>query len=106
MGQLIDALYVALSSWAIAAELPRQAAAVPTRMAAHTPLGVWHGEIIAPDTQAVSVALARAGTPASQTVFNLLCQLLDPQAVRQDHIFLNRALDSAGRVDGVEVFRT
>ncbi len=106
MGRLVDALYVALAGWAVANELPRQHVAVPTRMAAHTPLGVWRGEIIAKHTRAVSVALARAGTPASQAVFALLCELLDPQQVRQDHIFLNRALDAAGQVEGVEVSGT
>src|SRR4029079_13449804 len=61
VNRLIGELYRVLVHDVVAAELPRCAAAISTRMIDHTPAGVWRGEVIDPATPAVVVALARAG---------------------------------------------
>jgi uracil phosphoribosyltransferase len=66
----------------------------------HTPHGVWRGEAIRGDTQAVVVALARAGLWPSQVTYDFLNQVLRPDGVRQDHLSLGRQTDDKGRVTG------
>jgi uracil phosphoribosyltransferase len=36
----------------------------------------------------------------SQVVYDLLNEILDPNGVRQDHLFMSRAVDATGRVTG------
>src|SRR5215831_9682824 len=43
---------------------------------------------------------ARAGTMPSQIVYDLLNEVLDPDGVRQDHLFMSRMTDERGRVTG------
>ncbi len=103
---LVRDLYRSLTRAVLACELPRTTARVRTRMFASTPNGVWTGSIIQPDTQVVTVDVARAGTLPSQIVFDTLCRLLNPDGVRQDHVFMNRTLDARGEVVGVTVSGT
>ena len=98
---LVRDIYKALARLVIAAELPRQQVAKQTRMAASTPRAVWQGSIIAPQTQVVTVDVARAGTLPSQVVFETLLQVLAPDKVRQDHLFMNRVIDARGQVTDV-----
>lgn len=65
--------------------------------------GVFRGEIIRPETRAVVVNLARAGTFPSHICYNELNYLLDPNRVRQDHFYLNRKVNEEGEVIGVDV---
>jgi uracil phosphoribosyltransferase len=69
-----------------------------------TPEGIWQGEILARDTAAVVVALARAGLLPSQVTFDFLNQLLDPAGVRQDHLALGRTIDTEGHVTGAGLY--
>lgn len=100
VNRLVAELYRGLVHDVVAAEFPRRAVAVPTRMIDHTPRGVWRGEAIAPETPAVVVAVARAGLWPSQVTFDFLNQLLRPEGVRQDHLSLGRQVDAEGRVTG------
>lgn len=100
VGRLIDGLYRTLAHNAIAAEFPREVRAVPTRMVEITPRGIWTGQTVATSTPTVVVALARAGLVPAQVTFDFLNQVLDPRAVRQDHLSLGRQLDPTGRVTG------
>lgn len=100
---LVRDLYNAMARVVLAAEFPRSAAQVRTRMFTATPNGVWSGSLMAPDTRVVTVDIARAGTLPSQTVFELLTRLLDPDAVRQDHVYMNRVTDASGAVTGVNL---
>jgi len=100
---LVRDIYETLVRIVIAAELPRSAAEVRTRMFAATPNGVWAGGLLDPATKVVTVDMARAGTLPSQIAFETLVRLLNPDAVRQDHVYMNRVTDDAGTVQGVSV---
>jgi len=98
---LVRDLYEALVRVVLANELPLAHAEVPTRMFASTPEAVWTGAVLDPTTKVVSVDIARAGTLPSQVAFEALTRLLNPDAVRQDHLYMNRVTDAAGAVTGV-----
>jgi uracil phosphoribosyltransferase len=51
----------------------------------------------------IIVDVARAGIMPSQLFFDGLCTLLDPGAVRQDHIFMQRVTNDKGEVTGVDM---
>jgi uracil phosphoribosyltransferase len=69
-----------------------------------TPMGIYQGELIARSTNAVVVALARAGLLPSQVSFDFLNQVLEPAGVRQDHLSLGRTMDADGRVTGAGLY--
>jgi uracil phosphoribosyltransferase len=102
---LVRGLFAALLRAAMADLWPLSVTAVPTRMAEHTPegRGVWHGAILRRDIRAVVVDIARAGTVPAQVLFDGLNETVEPQGVRQDHVYMNRRTDAAGRVVGVDV---
>lgn len=100
VNRLVSELYAALLHAVIAAEFPRRVVSVETRMLDVTPAGVWTGEVIARETPAVVVALARAGLLPSQVAFDYLNQIIDPKQVRQDHLSLGRTVDASGAVTG------
>ncbi len=100
VGRLVRVLYERLSEIVLAAEFPRTRVDVPTRMVASSPEAVYRGVAIAPSTKAVTVGIARAGTMPSQVVYELLNEVLDPNGVRQDHLFMSRQTDAEGRVTG------
>jgi uracil phosphoribosyltransferase len=100
LGRLVRVLYEGLAEKVLAAEFPRTRIDVPTRMATHEPSAVYRGLAIAPHTKAVSVGIARAGTMPSQVVYELLNEVLDPECVRQDHLFMSRATNVDGQVTG------
>lgn len=102
LGRLVATLYEAMTRAAVALELPRREVVVETRMAtSHPREGAYRGTVIAPDTRCVSVGIARAGTMPSQVVYDLLNTVLDPEGVRQDHLFMSRTTNARGEVDGV-----
>lgn len=93
--RILRRLYDQLARTALAAELPRAKVRVRTRMKAD-----FEGVGVDRTTKAVTVAIARAGTVPSQICFELMTEILDPEGVRQDHVFMARQTDSAGRVTG------
>ena len=100
VGQLVRALYEKLAQVVLAAEFPRERVAVPTRMSVKSPEAVYRGVAIDASTKCVTVGIARAGTMPSQIVYDLLNSVLDPEGVRQDHLFMSRATDVDGKVIG------
>lgn len=100
VGRLVRVLYERLSERVLAAEFPRTRIDVPTRMVSSSPQAVYRGVAVATGTKAVTVGIARAGTMPSQVVYDLLNEVLDPLGVRQDHLFMSRMTDEAGRVVG------
>jgi uracil phosphoribosyltransferase len=101
--RLVATIYFEILRTVANLEFPRKRVSIPTRMAEHTPHGIFHGEIIDPDTRAVTVNIARAGTLPSQICFDTLNQLLHPAGVRQDHLLMARTVDEAERVTGAAV---
>jgi uracil phosphoribosyltransferase len=100
VGRLVRVLYERLSEVVLAAEFPRTRIDTPTRMVASSPEAVYRGIAIASSTKAVTVGIARAGTMPSQAVYDLLNEELDPEGVRQDHLFMSRMTDKDGHVTG------
>jgi uracil phosphoribosyltransferase len=100
VGRLVRALYERIAEVVLATEFPRERIDVPTRMVTQRPEAVYRGIALAADTKAVTVGIARAGTMPSQIVYDLLNEVLDPDGVRQDHLFMSRMTDDRGRVTG------
>jgi uracil phosphoribosyltransferase len=93
-------LYQTLAVAVLGAELPRERVDVPTRMAVTHREAVYRGVTLDRRARVVTVAIARAGTQPSQIVFELLNEVLDPECVRQDHLFMSRQTNDAGEVTG------
>ncbi|MCS6915179.1 MAG: uracil phosphoribosyltransferase [Myxococcales bacterium] len=104
VNRLLVELYRVLVHEVVATEVPRELAAIPTRMIEVTEHGIWEGQVLVRSTPAVVVALARAGLLPSQVTYDFLTQVLDPRGVRQDHLALGRTLDSQGRVTGAGLY--
>jgi uracil phosphoribosyltransferase len=100
LGRLINRLYDGLARAVVSAELPRERVDAPTRMASSHREAVYRGLTVDRRTRAVTVAIARAGTQPSQVVFELLNEVLEPECVRQDHLFMSRQTNEAGEVTG------
>jgi uracil phosphoribosyltransferase len=103
VNRLVVEIYRGLARVVLNAEFPRIVADVPTRMAARTPEGVFHGQVIDPATRTVTVNIARAGAVPSHTLFDLLNVVLDPRQVRQDHIVMSRRLGPGDQVVGAGI---
>ncbi len=95
---LVGALYHNLLLYA-AGELIEQNVATPTRMTAHSGQ-MWHGRILDNQNKVVIAAIARAGTMPGEIIFRELSELIDPQNVRIDHLFMARSVNSQGGVTG------
>jgi len=104
INRLVGELTRMLVHEVVAAEFPREAMAVPTRMIDVTPRGVWRGDALATATPAVVVAVARAGLLPSQVTYDFLNQVLLPEGIRQDHLALARTVDEKGGVVGAGVY--
>ncbi len=100
LGRLVRRLYEHLALITLAAELPRRRIDVPSRMVSSRPEAVYRGTAIARSTQVVTVGIARAGTVPSQICYETLNELLDPEGVRQDHLFMSRVTNEQGQVTG------
>jgi uracil phosphoribosyltransferase len=100
MGRLVRKLYEMLGHVVLATEFPRSRVDVPTRMAAAHPEAVYRGLALSRTTKAVTVGIARAGTMPSQAVYDLMNEVLDPNLVRQDHLFMSRQTNEQGTVIG------
>ena len=100
INQLVALLYTDLVKMVINMEFPRKRVAIPTRMIASTPQGIYQGEVIDPEVRAVTVNIARAGTLPSMVTYDLLNVILQPSLVRQDHIIMSRMIDDAQHVVG------
>lgn len=103
INRLLEVIYRHMTGLVVAHELPRIEVASPTRMVSYHPEGVYEGEILDPSVKAVVVDIARAGMFPSQIVYDHLNLVLNPQNVRQDHVFMNRRVNEAGQVIGVDV---
>jgi uracil phosphoribosyltransferase len=101
LGRLVRRLYEHLALVVLAAELPRARIDVPTRMVSSTrPEAVYRGVAVDRRTKVVTVGIARAGTVPSQITYETLNELVEPEGVRQDHLFMSRVTDAQGRVTG------
>lgn len=81
--------------------LPTTVATVPSRMAEHVPGAAYHGAVLDPSAPVVIVDVARGGMIPSYLFQRELHQVLNPDVVRVDHVYMQRVTDDAGRVTGV-----
>lgn len=103
VNRLVAVLYQDLLHAVVAREFPRRNESIPTRMIDSTERGAYVGEIIDPDTRAVTVNIARAGALPSQVCFDALNAYLDPDGVRQDHFIVARTVDAEEHVTGASI---
>ena len=97
---ILETLYRSLLQRMISHEFPRQQVERETNMIQTTPKGVFHGQIVDPESRAVTVNVARAGTIPSHLCQNVLHQVIEASRVRQDHVIMERTTDETGAVTG------
>lgn len=100
---LVERLYDWMMAEVAGRELVRSRVRRPTRMGSQHPEGVYDGQGFDRAQHVAIVALARAGILPAMRCFEALNHVLDPAAVRQDHVFLGRRTDDKGRVVGVDM---
>jgi len=82
--------------------LPRLTYDVATRMAPTEPRAILREEYLDPDQRVVVVDVARGGMIPSHIFQLQLLELLPDDAIRVDHIYMQRVTDDSGHVAGVE----
>jgi len=103
INELVSMLYSYLMDNVIDYVFPRKNVSMKTRMHDTHSEATYEGQIIDPEVPVVSVDLARAGTFPSHLCYNKLNYLMNPELVRQDHFYVARKTDNAGKVTGVDV---
>ncbi|MFZ4714137.1 MAG: uracil phosphoribosyltransferase [Bacteriovoracaceae bacterium] len=101
--QLINILYQGLIETVVSSLFPTVKTTVHSRMEAYHPEGVFQADLIDPNLQVVTVDLARAGTGPSNLAFEFCHTILRPDNIRQDHFYVNRKVNEAGQVIGVDM---
>lgn len=102
-GECLRTVYRHLLTHVVDREFPRVRAHMPTRMADdHPEAAILRAELLDPTAHVVTVAVARAGTVPSQTLFETLHQAMPAAVLRQDHYFMNRRVDADDRVIDVD----
>jgi uracil phosphoribosyltransferase len=100
INRYVDYLYSQMLAEVMHEFFPVEAVKVPTRMHKDHPDVLLHSQQIAKNTKAVCVNLARAGTYPSHICYEKLHLFLNPENIRQDHIFATRATNSDHHVTG------
>lgn len=103
LNHLMEFCYKTLLERAVSELFDREVIKSDTRMKEFTEAGVFWGQVVSPNSKAVCVDMARAGTWPSHTCFEQLHLILDPKNLRQDHFYLNRKTNEQGQVIGVDV---
>ncbi len=98
INRLVELLYNGLIVKAANQMFPRQKITTQTRMQSDLT-----AECLSPETKAVTVNLARAGTYPSHICYEYLHWFLNPDHVRQDHIFAARKTNSDDVVTGTNL---
>ncbi len=101
--RLLSSLYDYLLVQIVNLELQSTYTESETRMITSNPQAVIRGPRIDPGQPVVTVDIARAGMLPSHRFFQGLHLLLDATSIRQDHVFMNRAVDDNGHVKGVNM---
>jgi len=100
---LVESAYGRLLQ-AMVALLPRRAVSLETRMTAIEPRAHYDGVIVDPSHPVVVVDIARAGILPALVCQRALLEILDADAVRVDHLYVQRVADPvSGGVVGVDL---
>jgi len=73
---------------------------IQTRMSEFSDKGAFKSDLLDQSEKLVFVNLARAGTWPSHVCFEMSNALLNPENLRQDHIYINRKTNDKGEVIG------
>ena len=103
INQLLNFLYGELVKVVVNSEFPQIETNLDTRMLALHPEGSFRAQVLDPSTKVVCVNLARAGTVPSQICFDAFNYIFNPDGVRQDHIAINRKVDTNEKVIGTNL---
>lgn len=103
INQLVKILYTQLLNTCLNEQFPREQVTSKTRMFENHPEAILKYEQIQKNQKTVVVNLARAGTYPSHICFELLHWAIDPQYIRQDHIFASRKVNAKGEVIGADL---
>ena len=103
VSNLVRSLYTHMLRSVVNREFPRKTVASETRMAAVIPEAAYRGQIIDPATRVTTVDIARAGILPSQICFDELSALMNPQAIRQDHLMMSRLTAEDHKVTGAGI---
>ena len=104
VNSLVKKLYQILMMDMINIHLPKSEQEIKTRMLEFTEKGKFNANLIEQQTKLVSVDLARAGTWPSHACFEMACEFLNPENIRQDHIYINRKTNDQGEVIGEDFY--
>ena len=99
---LILRLYDVLVDAVAGAEFPAHVDTRPSRMENYGKGAGMTGEFLREDTRVAIAAIARGGTLPAHRCFDRLGELLDPDGIRIDHLFMSRRLSAGGEVVGVD----
>ena len=103
LNQYISITYLFLMEQMINYAFPRKNVCWDTRMKSFTERGEYKGQVLDPETRAIVVDLARAGTYPAHLIFDRLNYFFNPEGLRQDHFYLNRKVNDKNEVIGVDV---
>ncbi len=103
INRIVESLYTQLISQVIDNEFERENFSQATRMTEIHPDQLLQSERIQANQKAVSVNLARAGTFPSHVCYSHLHFALNPQNIRQDHIFAARVTNGSAQVTGADL---
>lgn len=103
---LITFLYRRLLESLINQEFIAKDYEISTRMTSDFPDQKFRGRVIDPNQKAICVNLARAGTVPSHVCYEHLNYILDPENVRQDHVFAARMTNQNDQVTGTQLGNT
>jgi len=101
--RILKVCYQQLFSQVLDQELDQKQVTVKTRMADQHPESRLSSLVIDKDQKAVVVDIARAGMLPSQILFDDLCEIIEPENVRMDHVFASRAVDGNQKVTHTEL---
>lgn len=101
--RIVSRLYTRLLTAVVNAEFPRVEREFVTRMSDSTDRAVFAGEVVDRTTKIVTVDIARAGMLPSQVCYDHLNELMEPDAVRQDHLIMSRVTNPQDEVVGAKV---
>ncbi len=103
IGILCRRLFEYLFDQVASAELDAEVAEADTRMTALHPGQRYHGPLLRRRQKVVVVDVARAGIVPAQIFYERFNEVLEPELVRQDHLFVSRTVGLTGEVTGAAV---
>lgn len=103
INQLVQLLYQFLIAECTRLEFKTMDFIEPTRMTENHPEQKLKGMKLNPHQKVTCVNLARAGTYPSHICYEFMHNFLNPQNIRQDHIFASRAVDINHKVTGTDL---